>query len=76
MTRDVDIVIQLKSRDVERVVDLFKDEFYIDEGMISHAIAEKGIFNMIDFVKDLDKVYLEKWIQSLGLQSIYKKVNT
>ncbi|MBI4822920.1 MAG: hypothetical protein HY805_01655 [Nitrospirae bacterium] len=49
MTRDVDIVIELKEADVKQVCSLFMDEFYIDSGMVLSAVKEKGVFNMIHY---------------------------
>jgi len=38
MTRDIDIVIELMLKDVKSIVELFVEDFYIDEDMIYHAI--------------------------------------
>ena len=34
MTRDIDIVIELREAEVERVVTLFQDEYYVDRDMV------------------------------------------
>ena len=47
MTRDIDIVIELNVVDVDKVFNIFKDDFYIDQKMIDNAISEEGIFNVI-----------------------------
>lgn len=47
MTRDIDIVIQVRAADVERIYSLFSDEFYADKDMIRDAVREKRIFNII-----------------------------
>lgn len=47
MTRDIDIVIDLKLKDREDIYNIFKDDFYIDLGMIETAIKTSGMFNII-----------------------------
>ncbi len=47
MTRDIDIVIELKITDVDKVVKAFEKDFYVDMHMITEAIHEHGMFNMI-----------------------------
>ncbi len=47
MTRDIDIVAELSEQDVDRVVGLFQDGFYIDREMMQRAVTEKALFNMI-----------------------------
>jgi hypothetical protein len=140
MTRDIDIVIDLNLRDIDKFIALFQNDFYIDEEMIKNEVARVGLFNLIhkqyiikvDFIikkgteyqktvfsrrkkvviadyalwiitpedliiakliwaKDthsemqlndvknllsiqLDKSYLEHWVQKLGLIDIYKEV--
>lgn len=49
MTRDVDIVINLKLDDIDRFSDLFKDGFYIYEEGIKTEIQRQGMFNVIDY---------------------------
>jgi predicted nucleotidyltransferase len=54
MTRDVDIVAALKSKDVERLCAAFGDDYYIDSEAVSRAIARSSLFNVINnraFVK-------------------------
>ena len=47
MLRDIDIVVELNVIDVDKVFNIFKDDFYIDQKMIDNAISEEGIFNII-----------------------------
>ena len=58
MTRDIDIVVELGETDVETVVRLFHQDFYIDQDMVRQAIREKGMFNIIHnaFVIKIDFV--------------------
>ena len=47
MTRDIDLVIELSELDVERVTDLFQNEYYIDRDMVQRAVRSQSMFNMI-----------------------------
>jgi predicted nucleotidyltransferase len=47
MTRDIDIVVQIFPSGIEDVVNLFKDEFYIDKESVRKAVLERGMFNII-----------------------------
>jgi hypothetical protein len=47
MTRDIDIVVQVYSADVDNFVNLFKKDFYIDRESVRRAILERGMFNII-----------------------------
>ena len=46
MTRDVDIVVELKPADAERIAQLFSD-FYCDLDAVRDAIARQFMFNVI-----------------------------
>lgn len=47
MTRDADIVIQIHSSMVTKLLNLFQDEFYIDRNDVLDAIQHQGMFNII-----------------------------
>ena len=47
MTRDIDIVIELKDENVNKFVSLFQSDFYIDEEMIKKEVLRQGMFNLI-----------------------------
>ncbi|MFI5344445.1 MAG: hypothetical protein ACHQUC_09520 [Chlamydiales bacterium] len=47
MTRDADVVIQIHKPEINKIVQLFQDEFYIDRNAISEAIEYQGMFNAI-----------------------------
>ena len=49
MTRDIDIVIELKQKNVDKIYNLFEKDFYVDEGMILEAIRKEGMFNIIHY---------------------------
>lgn len=46
-TQDIDIVADINIADIVRLVESFKDKFYIDADMIRDAIEHKSSFNMI-----------------------------
>jgi hypothetical protein len=47
MTRDIDLVIALASADADKIVDLFRPDYYISEEAVRDSIATKSIFNLI-----------------------------
>ena len=47
MTRDVDLVVELRPADAARIVELFADEFNCDIDRIRDAIARQSMFNLI-----------------------------
>ena len=47
MTRDIDIVIATFKSDVNKLFQLFQNDFYINMGSISTAIEHEGMFNII-----------------------------
>ena len=48
MTRDIDIVINLKLADIEKFSEIFEDGFYIYEEGIAEEVKRRGMFNVID----------------------------
>lgn len=47
MTRDIDIVIEITERDVERLSSLFSGDFYVDKEAIKKALGGRRMFNII-----------------------------
>lgn len=47
MTRDIDLVVELREGDVGRMVWLFQDDYYIDRDMVEQAVRTQSMFNMI-----------------------------
>ena len=47
MTRDIDIVVELSVTDIDRVMQQFEEDFYVDREMIQQALEQNSIFNMI-----------------------------
>jgi hypothetical protein len=47
MTRDIDVVMDLRESDAETLTNLFIQDYYIDREAIVRAIAQRSIFNLI-----------------------------
>jgi hypothetical protein len=50
MTRDIDIVVVLGTADVQRISNLFKDEYYVSEDAIANALRNVTMFNLVHLV--------------------------
>jgi hypothetical protein len=68
MTRDIDIVVELSERDVEKFIDAFEKDHYLEPTTVRDAVKNKGMFNLIhdqyiikvDFVVRKDTPYRRK----------------
>jgi hypothetical protein len=49
MTRDIDVIIELKEIDVDRLCNLFEKDFYVDRDMILSAVKKDSMFNIIHY---------------------------
>ncbi len=47
MTRDIDVVIAIGPKDVPRLIDLFRPDYYMSEQSIRESLVEESIFNLI-----------------------------
>jgi len=47
MTRDIDLVITLDEGDVDRIMELFEGEYYVDRQAVGRAIGRRSIFKLI-----------------------------
>jgi hypothetical protein len=47
MTRDVDMVLECSTGDVDTIVSLFSPDCYIERTAVAEAVAERGMFNII-----------------------------
>lgn len=47
MTRDIDIIIEIRENDIDRLVPLFSDDFYVERDSIKNAFRGRGMFNVI-----------------------------
>lgn len=78
LTRDIDIVVELRVDDVERLTALFADDFYIDVDTIRDATRRHGMFNVIhyeyvmkvDFIVRKDTPYRQQEFLRRGARDI------
>ena len=47
MTRDIDLVVEISAKDIERVVQGFELQFYIDQNAVIQAVQDEGMFNLL-----------------------------
>lgn len=47
MTRDIDIVVELRERVVARFISLFETDYYLEAQTVEQAVRAKGMFNLI-----------------------------
>jgi hypothetical protein len=47
MTRDIDVVVAIGLKDVERMTSLFEPEYYLSKESIRESIAHESVFNLI-----------------------------
>jgi hypothetical protein len=47
MTRDIDLVVELRQADVANVTQTFSDEFYVDADDVRAAIVSQRMFNLM-----------------------------
>lgn len=65
MTRDIDIVIEIQRHHINKVLQVFEKDFYIDRDSIADAIQHQSMFNIIhhnsvfkiDFIVRKDSPY-------------------
>lgn len=67
MTRDIDIVIRLRKRDIDGFAALFEGDFYLDKALVRTKVAREGIFNIIhnEYVVKVDFI-LERHVDNEG----------
>jgi len=47
MTRDIDLVVDLGTDQIDLVMNLFENDYYTDRQAVANAIARRSIFNLI-----------------------------
>lgn len=47
MTRDIDIVVEIKQENAEKLAGIFQKDFYVDVEAVRTAIQTSGMFNII-----------------------------
>ena len=48
MTRDIDIVLELRPAHLKLFVESFRDDFYVEEESIREEVNRRGMFNLIN----------------------------
>jgi hypothetical protein len=49
MTRDIDMVVNLRQSDIENFLSIFKEGYYIHADSVREEVRRRGMFNVIDF---------------------------
>jgi hypothetical protein len=62
MTRDIDLVVELASEQIDLLISLFETEYYVDRQAVARAIAERSMFNLIhnETIIKLDCIVLKR----------------
>ena len=47
MTRDIDLVVEIESVDIDKIVNLFSNDCYIDRDSVRQAVDTHSMFNII-----------------------------
>ncbi len=47
MTRDIDLVVEITSTDVDKIISIFSEDCYIDQDSVAQAVSTHGMFNII-----------------------------
>ncbi len=47
MTRDIDVVVEMKMENVNKFIGLFQKDFFVDPDMVKDEVQKGGIFNLI-----------------------------
>ncbi len=49
MTRDIDIVVALANTDTDKVIEIFKDVYYLSPDAVLDAVRDYRMFNLVHF---------------------------
>jgi len=66
-THDIDIVIEAKKEDEDKIINSFKKDFYISEEAVSKAIKQRFTFNIIHYKSGLK---IDFWLTKKNTQRI------
>ena len=47
MTRDIDVVIEVRATDLQRLLTTFRPDYYVDDGAVERALRTESLFNVI-----------------------------
>ena len=48
-TRDIDLIVQLKTEDADKIHAIFSEQYYLSRPAVSNAISRESMFNLIHF---------------------------
>ena len=76
MTRDIDVVVELKENDVDKFVSLFEGDFYVNKEAVASEVSRQGMFNLIynRYVIKIDFIVKKSSEYQQGAFSRRKKV--
>jgi hypothetical protein len=62
MTRDIDLVVELASDQIDLLISMFESEYYVDRNAVARAIADRSMFNLIhnETIIKLDCIVLKR----------------
>jgi hypothetical protein len=62
MTRDIDLVVELASDQIDLLISMFESEYYVDRHAVARAIADRSMFNLIhnETIIKLDCIVLKR----------------
>src|ERR1044072_5859668 len=62
MTRDIDLVVELASDQIDVLISTFETDYYVDRHAVARAIAERSMFNLIhnETIIKLDCIVLKR----------------
>ena len=63
MTRDIDIVVELRERDVARFISLFETDYYLEAQTVEQAVRAKGMFNLIQHQHVVKGGVVNRWVK-------------
>ena len=73
MTRDVDIVIEIFPKDINRIIDNFQKEYYITENSVKEALKQVSSFNVIHNLSIIKVDFLIRKKQEYRKLEFYRK---
>lgn len=61
MTRDIDLVVNIRPDQTDLVIALFKEDYYVDRVAVSKAVTQRSLFNLIhnETIVKLDCIVLK-----------------
>jgi len=76
MTRDIDIIINLRLSDISRFAEIFKEGYYIHEDGIKEEVRRRGMFNVIDYESGQKIDFILRKNTEFHLHEFERKVRT